>query len=280
MQPSELPALDSTYALSEKTCANYRRDLHVCLRSVCSTEELSAYRSVINVAFEQQRQQLDVLPLDQRDTYGKAFIQIGSLGRYSNAVAQFVMARRFAGIAARLMGVASVRFYNDQVLYKEPGGGITPWHQDQYYWPLDTDNTITLWMPLTALSEQMGTLNFASASGAAGSLGDLPISDNSEANYRDYCQRKGFSMVNYGAMAAGDATFHSGWCLHGSLANTSSQLREVMSIIYFAANSRILPDPDSQNRWNEWRRRDHANFLPGTQAGEPAVSEFNPVVYP
>ena len=37
----------------------------------------------------------------------------------------------------------SVRLYHDQALFKEAGGGITPWHQDQHYWPLDTDRTIT-----------------------------------------------------------------------------------------------------------------------------------------
>jgi hypothetical protein len=39
--------------------------------------------------------------------------------------------RRLAGIAAQLMGVDSVRLYHDQALFKESGGGRTPWHCDQ-----------------------------------------------------------------------------------------------------------------------------------------------------
>ena len=39
------------------------------------------------------------------------------------------------------MGVAGVRMYHDQALYKEPGGGITPWHVDQVYWPVSNNNT-------------------------------------------------------------------------------------------------------------------------------------------
>ena len=59
-----------------------------------------------------------------------------------------MFAPRFAEVAARLLGVEGVRLYHDQGLFKEPGGGPTPWHQDGYYWPLDTERTITLWMPL------------------------------------------------------------------------------------------------------------------------------------
>lgn len=38
--------------------------------------------------------------------------------------------------------------YHDQALFKEPGGGPTPWHQDRFYSPLTTENTVTMWMPL------------------------------------------------------------------------------------------------------------------------------------
>jgi hypothetical protein len=34
------------------------------------------------------------------------------------------------------MEVEGVRLYHDQALFKEAEGGITPWHADQYYWPL------------------------------------------------------------------------------------------------------------------------------------------------
>ena len=58
-----------------------------------------------------------------------------NLWAVDDAVKQFTLAKRFAKIAADLLGVDKVRLYHDQALYKEPGGGFTPWHQDQYYWP-------------------------------------------------------------------------------------------------------------------------------------------------
>ena len=39
-------------------------------------------------------------------------------------------------VAARLMQSLSVRLYHDQALFKEPGGGHTPWHQDQPYYDI------------------------------------------------------------------------------------------------------------------------------------------------
>lgn len=94
-------------------------------------------------------------PLEERDTYGKAFIQIGNVWEKDESVRQFVLARRFAKIAADLMGVEGVRIYHDQALFKEPGGGHTPWHQDQIYWPLDTEHTITMWMPLVPIAKHV-----------------------------------------------------------------------------------------------------------------------------
>ncbi len=55
--------------------------------------------------------------LAQRSTYGKAFLQVIDLWEHDAAVRRFVFARRFAGIAARLMGVPAVRLYQDQALF-------------------------------------------------------------------------------------------------------------------------------------------------------------------
>ena len=62
--------------------------------------------------------------LKDRDTYGKAFLQTTNLWQHNATVAEYVRAQRFAGIAARLMGVERVRLYHDQALFKEAGGGI------------------------------------------------------------------------------------------------------------------------------------------------------------
>ena len=142
---------------------------------MCSGEEVEAYRDLISGAA--RKFNTETRPLEERDTYGRAFLQVMNLWERDEAVKRFTLARRMAKIAADLMGVNGVRIYHDQALFKEPGGGPTPWHQDQYYWPLDTDSTITMWMPLVDVPQEVGSMTFGSRSHELGYLGELAISD-------------------------------------------------------------------------------------------------------
>lgn len=73
-----------------------------------------------------------------------------------------------------------VRLYHDQALVKQPKAGKTPWHQDYFYWPLDTPNTVTMWMPMHDCPRTMGTMRFAVGSHAAQGMPMMPISEQSE----------------------------------------------------------------------------------------------------
>jgi len=192
----------------------------------------------------------------------------------NEGVRQFTLAKRFAKIAADLMGVEGVRLYHDQALYKEPGGGPTPWHQDQQYWPLDGVKCVTLWMPLVDATAELGTMRFADGSQELGYLGSLNISDDSEAQLEGLIHEKGYPVSFAGDMKAGDATFHGGWCIHGAPGNSSiSTTREVMTIIYLEDGAKIS-QPDSVQREN-----DLATWFPGLKPGDLAASNLNPLVY-
>lgn len=162
MSVTNLPDLAAGHDVSAEQVAEFQRNGHILLRSIACSEEVAAYRGVIVAAREQFG--AERTPLENRDTYGKAFLKGMNLWPKDEGVRRFVLAGRFAKIAADLLGVEGVRVYHDQALLKEPGGGITPWHQDQQYWPLDTDDTITMWMPLVDVSPEMGTMRFASGS--------------------------------------------------------------------------------------------------------------------
>ncbi len=264
------PSLQSPYSLSAQAIADYQQNGHVLLDQLASAEEVAAYRTAINAAVD--RDNTETRPLAERDTYGKAFLQIFNLWERDPTVRQFTLAKRFADVAAQLMGCERVRIYHDQALYKEPGGGRTPWHQDQYYWPLDTSQTITLWMPLVDTTADMGIMQFASGSQAEGYVDKLGISDASQAYLESYVRDNGFPISSVPAMRAGDATFHSGWTLHMAPANQSQTMREVMTVIYFADGTRAT-EPD-----NDGRRADLARWMPGVRPGELVDSSLNPVV--
>jgi len=271
MIETKLPRLASSYSLSEDKIRQFRGDGHVCLPSVLSPREAASYRAALRAAAEASGN--NPLPLEERDLYGKAFLKYMNLWTTDAGAREFVLAKRFARVAAELMGVDGVRIYHDQALFKEPGGGPTPWHQDQYYWPVDTDNTVTMWMPLVDVRAEMGALRFASGSHRNGYLGTLPISEESERVFQQYVEEKGFRISLQDAMKAGDATFHYGWTLHAAPGNASGAMREVMTVIYVADGCRVT-EPVNENQ-----RRDITRWMRGSNAGDLVATELNPVVY-
>jgi ectoine hydroxylase-related dioxygenase (phytanoyl-CoA dioxygenase family) len=264
-----LPSLDDRYDLGPDAVASYQKDGHVLLRRVASPDEVGAFRPVVSSAVS--RFSRETRPLAERDTYGKAFLQVLNLWQDDRDVRRFVFAERFAGVAAELLGANSVRIYHDQALVKEPGGGHTPWHQDAIYWPLDGTRCITMWMPLVDITTEMGIMTFVNGSNTA-ALGEDAISDGSEAHFDSLVSRTGATLSVPVPMSAGDATFHGGWTLHKASANTSTITREVMTVIYFASDLTV------QRPTNEPQRRDLARWLPGLVPGDLAASELNPIV--
>ena len=267
---SSLPDLSEDYRLTPEAIRSFRENGHVLLRAVASSEEVAAYRGPIGKVV--QEHSVGKARLEDRDTYGRAFLQITNLWQKCKTVRRFALAHRFAKIAADLMGVEGVRIYHDQALFKEADGGHTPWHQDQYYWPLDTDKTVTMWMPLVDVSLEMGAITFAGGSHRDGFLGHIKISDQPEEHFEALAAEKGFPIA-VDAMAAGDATFHGGWTLHQAPGNNTDRMREVMTVIYYCEGARIL-EPDNENR-----TADLAAWHPGQQPGEVAASPLNPLVY-
>ena len=268
--PNKLPALLEEQKLTTAQIQEFRTLGHTLTRGVLTPDEVAAYRTVIEQAAA--RYNTEARPLAARDTYGKAFLQIMNLWQADEQVRRFVLARRFARMAADLLGVENVRLYHDQALFKEPGGGPTPWHQDQYYWPLDTEKTVTMWMPLVDIDANMGMLTFASGSHTQGPVFDYEISDTSAAEFDRYVEAKAFPVTRAATMQAGDATWHYGYTIHQAPGNQSDRMREVMTIIYIADGARVVA-PQHKAQHN-----DHARWLQNLPAGSLAASDMNPLV--
>jgi ectoine hydroxylase-related dioxygenase (phytanoyl-CoA dioxygenase family) len=212
------------------------------------------------------------LPMAERDTYQRAFLQVTNLWPQDELVRRLVFSRRVARVAAELLGVRGVRLYHDQALYKEPGGGITPWHADQYYWPFASDRTITVWIPLQETPRELGSLEFARGSHRFEYGRNLPIGDESERELHQVVAEQGFE-VDSAPYALGDASFHLGWTFHRASPNRSTIPRRVMTVIYLDADI-VVSEPSNDNQ-----RADLAAWLPGTAIGGTPDSELNPILY-
>jgi ectoine hydroxylase-related dioxygenase (phytanoyl-CoA dioxygenase family) len=262
--------IDSAYALSAEQIAAFERDGYIKLKNVLSPEALKFYGDEITrltIALNTQS-----APMEERSTYDKAFLQVMNLWQHSEQVTQFVMGQRLARIAAELLQVRGVRLYHDQSLYKEPGGGITPAHADQYYWPLASDRTITAWVPLQPVPENMGPLGFYARSQSVEFGRDLGISDESEEKISANMARHGFEFIS-GVFDLGDVSFHLGWTFHKAGANVSDKPRAVMTVIYMDADMRLAKS------LNAIQKNDQEQWCPGAVPGELIATVNNPVIW-
>lgn len=290
--------LNQAYDLPDAAIKSYRRDGYVRLKHVLPGAELARIDAALTPtvrkiqagnafhpdhlklmdqgtrdllkAFADKKQQT---PDSETDTYARAFTQIFNLWLWNEVARELVFSPRLAGIAARLMGVEGVRLYHDQALYKEAGGGHTPWHCDQVYWPMASDKTVTLWMPLQAVSTDMGPLGFAARShtmdGDEGRA--LTISDESEAVI-------GEKMADYPFFDApfdlGEVSFHAGWTYHKAGPNLTDTTRAAFTIIYMDADMRISAPKGPQQQF------DLSIWFPGCKPDEIAASPINPALFP
>lgn len=263
-------ALDTPYALSDDQIAHYQTNRYIKLKEVLDAPTLSYFNEVISAKVTELNTATQ--KLEERDTYGKAFLQLFNLWREDERIRALVFSRRIAKIAADLMQVEGVRLYHDQALYKEAGGGITPWHADQYYWPLQTDKTVTAWIPLQATPLEMGPLEFSAGSHQIVEGRELAIGDESETLIQQRLRVTDFKHV-VEPFDLGEISFHSGWVFHRAGANSSSQMRKVMTIIYMDRDM-ILKNPENKNQEHDWN-----TWCPGATIGEIINSPINPVLY-
>lgn len=261
--------IDTPLHLGDAVISDYRENGYVRLPSVLPPEDLVHFGSEITrltLALNTQNK-----PMEERDTYDRAFLQIMNLWRQSDVVKQFVFGKRLAGIAAALMGVERVRLYHDQSLYKEPSGGFTPAHADQYYWPMASDRTITVWIPLQSVPLEMGPLAFYRGSHKAEFGRDLPISDESEIQIAAAMEAQSFA-IDEQPYALGDVSFHAGWTFHRAGPNTTDRPRSVMTMIYMDADMK-LAEPV-----NHMQAADRDQWCPGAQIGAVIDTPLNPVI--
>lgn len=263
--------LDTHYPLTEAQIRQFREDGFIKLKDVLSPQVIEHYGKAVT-DFVLNHNPMKDKPLEQRDTYGKAFIQVSNIWTQDETVRAFSFSRRLARIAAELMGTAGVRMWHDQALYKEAGGGFTPWHADQYYWPFSSNLFCTAWIPLQATPLDMGPLVFAKGTHVKNMGRDLVISDESEQQIRDMIRQHGAVEV-FEPYDLGEVSFHYGWTLHRAGPNTTGRPRKVHTVIYMDQSMR-LAQPKHKDQENDWKK-----WTPSTRVGDVMNDALNPIIW-
>jgi ectoine hydroxylase-related dioxygenase (phytanoyl-CoA dioxygenase family) len=248
---------------------------HLVLRGVLTPEEVAAYRPILqeyikDVQANAAAGALDAAPFVEREAKAKVTQTPASgsdtkpaysLQNAPQKVAEFICSPRLGEIAAHFLGVEAVRVLHFCGFFKASGGQPTPWHQDLTYIPLDTDKVISIWLPLTDITPEMGTLIFAEGSHLYGQAAATAA-------------RNRFPVAHTGAMRAGDVSLHYGWTLHGALKNSSARMREAFAICYYADGARIQTSEGAP-----FMESLIESCFPGLSAGDLAIGPLNPVVF-
>jgi len=264
-------ALGEPYELTAAQREQFREEGFIHLPHVLSPDALVALEPAITADTIAHDAHAGV-PLEDRDTYGRAFIQVGNLWERSPQARRLTFSLRLARIASELLDTRGVRLWHDQSLYKEPSGGFTPWHADQQYWPMASGLCVTAWIPLQAVPLEMGPLAFARGSHRKRIGRDLAISDESEALIRTAVAEHGLREVTE-PYAVGDVSFHLGWTLHRAGPNTTPTPRKVHTVIYMDVDMRLAKPK------NAAQQLDQTTWTPSTAIGEVMNDPRNPVLY-
>ena len=245
------PRLDEPYPLTEAQKQQFREDGFIKLKNVFAADVLADYGEEIT---RLTLAHAPATPLEQRSTYGKAFIQVGYVYNMSEKARAFTFNKRVARIAAELMDVPGVRLHFDQALYKEAGGGFTPWHVDQHYWHhLGSNKALTAWIPLHPVPLENGPLCFGKGSHRKNMGRDLPISDESEKQIKQMIKDEGVIEV-FEPYELGEVSFHLGWTLHRAGPNTLAYPRKVHTIAYIERDMplQVSDHPDLRKELDAW----------------------------
>ena len=166
--------------LQADTVANFRRDGFVKTADVLNAQELSQYAAAVDAEVA-RRTVMDTRSVSDKTTYEQSFIQCMRLWETNADVRPLSCHPGLAGMAAQLLGVDSVRLWQDQALYKESGGRETTAHQDETFWPIGTAPLISAWIPFDTVTIHNGAMAYVPGSHKAGPLKTVDITHRSEA---------------------------------------------------------------------------------------------------
>lgn len=189
---------------------------------------------------------------------------------------------RITQVAAALLDTSSVRMWQDQLLYKPPGGPAETtigWHQDWASW--DTvashEGFVTAWVAFDDVDDENGAMQMIPGSHTWGLVpgGSNFFATDRDAQLAAFGEREAAKAVSV-VMGAGQVSFHHPLTFHGSGPNTSDRLRRSLAVHFVDAAVTAV------SRQGIWQHYNLALFQErGGQLDEPyRFDDLCPIVHP
>ena len=245
----------------------FRRDGFVVVPDLLTAAELEAFGAAVDAAVA-ARTRHDRRRLEEKSRYEQSFQQCINLWEDHPGVRPLTFHPRIAEAAGALLGVAALRVWHDQALYKEVGGRPTDAHQDQGYWPIKETDTLTAWIPFDGSTLDGGAMGYVPGSHRFGVRKFVNIFFGEPEDLINAPEARGVEPV-FVEVPRGGVAFHHGLTFHLAMPNRTGRTRRVHTIIYFrdgCTRGSRFPHPAV----------DRASIA----VGDPIASDVTPVAWP
>ncbi len=253
---------------SEESIQAFRRDGFVVVEGLLDDDELERYGRAVDAGVAARTRE-DERHLSEKTRYEQSFQQCLNLWEDFPDVRPLTFHPAVSENAAKLLGVAALRVWHDQALYKEAGGRVTDPHQDQPYWPLEQANTITAWIPFDGSTRANGCMGYIAGSHRSGLRKFADIFTGTGYDLEALSETRGLEP-RWVDVPRGAVAFHHGLTVHQALPNRTARTRRVHTVIYFEDGStrvaREQPHPSV----------DRAGIAPGALV----ASDVTPIAWP
>lgn len=176
---------------------------------------------------------------------------IEHLALRNRQVRRLALSPLIGAIAARLAGAATIRLWDDQLVWKAPvqsGGGdaVIGWHTDRAYWMTCTSQEmLTAWIPFDDCGPENGPLMVVDGSHRWSGTEGLRSFNASDLRSLAVPLEDGHldDMTRRLSVDKGQVSFHHCRTIHGSEANRADTPRVSLAVHL----------QDGANRWREYR---------------------------
>ena len=231
-------------SISEPTVAEFARDGVVVLRGVFRDWVDSLAAGVAELMASPSPLERSVRPADGSAPFFQDFCNWQRIAAFR----AFVFESPAARIAARLMRSPSARLFHDHVLVKQPGNStVTPWHQDQPYYCVSGEQSVSFWTPLDPVEREIsleciaGSHRWSTAGFKPTRFDGTPLYASGEFDeVPDIESKRGELPIRSWEMAPGDAVAFDFRTLHGAPPNASRVVRRVFSSRWVGADARFV----------------------------------------
>ena len=160
------------------------------------------------------------------------------------SVRPFTFHPRLCAASAALLQSDCIRLWHDQALYKEAGGRETDAHLDYPFWPIDTPDLVSVWIPFDDVSPGGGMMSYVQGSHTKGITEFVDIGQLRGGDRHDLLRNPQVASLPLVAVAApkGSAIFHHACTIHAADANETGKTRRVFTMAYMADGCRRSGD--------------------------------------